>query len=842
MQIAQDPGSVDEIIRALEIYDIVQPLGTGGMGTVHLLKNRLSGRQYAGKVCILPDRADHRLFLEELRVWIDLPIHPHLAACYFFRTVYDRVLIFAEYVEGGSITDRLSRGDLKTTEQMLDVAIQSARGLGALHDFGYVHGDVKPGNILSTGDGQVKVADFGLAFSRRRIPGLRRGAELYRSPEQFSATVTAASDVWSWGLTVLEMFAGKPRWCDGNAAPIALREYLRKGGKMPKRLAAVLKHCFEWNPEQRWARMGEIEAELLTIIREETGRDYASGAPASPGSFNLRKEQIRLHYTTWPAPQTWFAWIQEQSTGGAETSGEVFPIPESRTGQVLSDLISYEDVLSALRALVAHRPELKQKIPRVHLSRGFIYELLHDYAAAARTFEEVMTTYDEALAESEEERVEMLGLAMTHRATALIPLGRWDEALEVLQRARDLYTNARDNRGLVEAITAEAIARSERGEGELAIDRAVQAFQAAYENAKGDWKDVAAVALALGNLGLVAERWGQRERAAEAYASAAENFEKLLAVGWTEADVERLAAEHPELDRSAIRSSLSVGRPHWQSVLSSWAQVTALYVVARAAAGGADEAAEYARRSLQRLEELEPWLRAAFSEWIAGLYHSLGVAELLAGRINECVTASSKAEALYSDLIGRQGRDDLGANLGAVYANSSSAMIRGGNLADGTKILDRAAEVFKAYYREKPSQHNAHNWARIIVNRGIAEYYRADWRAAQRFFDEALRVYAIVRGEDGSIFADVAWARASRGYASLLLGDVHEAIEDLHVSIPVIQSEAKRTGRAELVELVERFEKLWGNREWGFADDEVPLLQSGKGGSTGKWWKRWFNR
>src|SRR5207248_349285 len=168
-------GPVEEVVKALEIYDIEQPLGTGGMGTVHLLKNRLTGRQYAGKVCILPDRADHRLFLEELRVWIDLPVHPHLAACYFFRTVHDRVVIFAEYLAGGSIADRLRRGDLETTEQMLDVAIQSARGLGALHEFGYVHGDVKPGNILLTGDGQVKVADFGLSFSRRRIPGLRRG-------------------------------------------------------------------------------------------------------------------------------------------------------------------------------------------------------------------------------------------------------------------------------------------------------------------------------------------------------------------------------------------------------------------------------------------------------------------------------------------------------------------------------------------------------------------------------------------------------------------------------------------------------------------------------------------
>ena len=302
-KLAMLPSSVEEIVNALEIYDIEQPLGTGGMGTVHLLKNRLTGQQYACKMCILPDSADHRLFLEELRVWIDLPVHPHLAACYFFRTVRDRIVIFAEYLAGGSITDRLRRGDLETTEQMLDVAIQSARGLGALHEFGYVHGDIKPSNILLTSDGQVKVADFGLSFSRRRIPVLRRGAELYRSPEQFSGTVTTASDVWNWGLSVLEMFTREPLWSDGNAAPAALREYRQQGGKLPEKLAAVLERCFEWKPERRWASMGEIEANLLPMFQEVTGRDYVSDAPVFRSSFNFGDKPVRLHYATWRAPQ-----------------------------------------------------------------------------------------------------------------------------------------------------------------------------------------------------------------------------------------------------------------------------------------------------------------------------------------------------------------------------------------------------------------------------------------------------------------------------------------------------------------------------------------------------------
>ena len=123
-------------------------------------------------------------------------------------------------------------------------------------------------------------------------------------------------------------------------------------------------------------------------------------------------------------------------------------------------------------------------------------------------------------------------------------------------------------------------------------------------------------------------------------------------------------------------------------------------------------------------KSFEPWLRAAFSEQIAGLYFGLGEAELFARRFNESALACSKAAKLYNHLVGRQGRDDLGESLGKVYANWSAAMFSGGNPAGGTETLDKAAELFGANYRARPSQNTAHNWARIVVNRGIAEYHR----------------------------------------------------------------------------------------------------------------------
>jgi serine/threonine protein kinase len=155
----------------LDDYVVERELGQGGMGKVYLLRSRSTGRPFAVKRAFLRNENSRRDFLAELRTWIDLPEHPHLVACRFFRTVGDEVVIFAEFVDGGSLADWIWDRRLTGLEQILGAAIQFAWGLHAAHELGLVHQDVKPGNALMTADGQVKVADFGLARngSRRRF-------------------------------------------------------------------------------------------------------------------------------------------------------------------------------------------------------------------------------------------------------------------------------------------------------------------------------------------------------------------------------------------------------------------------------------------------------------------------------------------------------------------------------------------------------------------------------------------------------------------------------------------------------------------------------------------------
>src|SRR5262249_26479456 len=158
--------------------------------------------------------------------WIDLPEHPHLTTCHFFRSVGNRVLIFAEYVDGGTLKDAIRDRRLTSPAQVLDAAIQMAWGLHAAHERAALHQGVKPGNVLLSARGEVKITDFGLARARavagertgdgteQSLPVSRGGlTPAYCSPEQNGGQpLSRRTDIWSWGVSVLELYTGGVTW------------------------------------------------------------------------------------------------------------------------------------------------------------------------------------------------------------------------------------------------------------------------------------------------------------------------------------------------------------------------------------------------------------------------------------------------------------------------------------------------------------------------------------------------------------------------------------------------------------------------------------------------------
>ena len=110
----------------LDDYLIEKELGRGGMGRVWLMKSNSTGRRFAVKQTLLKEEKHRKAFLSELQTWIDLPKHPNIVPCRFFRTVGDEIVIFADFIEGGSLADWIAKRKLTSLEQILDVAIQFA--------------------------------------------------------------------------------------------------------------------------------------------------------------------------------------------------------------------------------------------------------------------------------------------------------------------------------------------------------------------------------------------------------------------------------------------------------------------------------------------------------------------------------------------------------------------------------------------------------------------------------------------------------------------------------------------------------------------------------------------
>ena len=307
-------------------YTVERKLGQGGMGAVYLVRRRMDGQRFAVKTILTSDLGStqsRHTFLRELRTWVDFPDYPHLTRCCFFRTVRDRLAIFSEFVDGGSLKDWINAKKLLDYSDILDVAIQLAWGLQAVHDCQVIHRDVKPANVLLTNDRVVKVTDFGLSklqplsndvnFQSQMVSSGSMTAA-YCSPEQaLSGRLNRKTDIWSYGITILEMFTGPPTWMLGVAAPYILENIISGKQKHPypvmrDELADILRGCFQRDPANRWQSMKDIADALMVLYRKETGSDYPREKPGLPlnESSPLKKyERKLLELAVWDDPFTW---------------------------------------------------------------------------------------------------------------------------------------------------------------------------------------------------------------------------------------------------------------------------------------------------------------------------------------------------------------------------------------------------------------------------------------------------------------------------------------------------------------------------------------------------------
>lgn len=287
----------------LDLYEVREVYTSGGMGLVYRIRHRGWGVDLAMK---RPRQEyfqteEHKTSFEtEAETWINLGLHPNIVSCYYVRRVEEIPSVFAEFVSSGSLKDWIKDKQIKSMETVLDVAIQFASGLHYAHSHGLVHQDVKPANAMMTHDGILKVTDFGLAKATSAAKGIpQTGAfhnltpeesvivtsggmtPAYCSPEQANGErLSKKTDIWSWGLSILEIFIGEVKWFNGVVAMSVLEGYLQDGSyyaalpKMPDELVKLLTWCFKLKPKDRPADMLVIIDELKDIYSKIIGKTY----------------------------------------------------------------------------------------------------------------------------------------------------------------------------------------------------------------------------------------------------------------------------------------------------------------------------------------------------------------------------------------------------------------------------------------------------------------------------------------------------------------------------------------------------------------------------------------
>jgi len=310
------PGDV-----ILDLYEVKpvndgqpkRPYHEGGFGRVYKVWHRSWNCHMAVKTPrpgLFETQDQKDVFTRECETWIDLSLHPNIAACHYVRDLGGVPRIFSEYADAGTLAEWISSGKLYEGDvtsvlcRMLDFAVQFAWGLHHAHESGVIHQDVKPANSLIFGKDVLKVCDFGIAGMKAKsiaegpsicktimVKGSNAMTLAYCSPEQYAAgPLSRRSDIWSWGLSVLEMFAGGVTWHSGTVAREILDQHIsletqdQAIPKLPSDLFKLLRSCFEVDPNQRPRSALECACVLQEIIQDCSDNKHSRATPTATNS------------------------------------------------------------------------------------------------------------------------------------------------------------------------------------------------------------------------------------------------------------------------------------------------------------------------------------------------------------------------------------------------------------------------------------------------------------------------------------------------------------------------------------------------------------------------------
>ncbi len=299
-------------------YEILAPLGAGGMGEVYRARDTRLDRTVAIKIlpASLSDNPDARQRFQREAKAISSLQHPNICTLYDIGSENGVDFLVMEYLEGETLQDRLLRG-LLPVEQVTRHGMEIADALDTAHRKGFVHRDLKPSNVFLTRHGEAKVLDFGLvkleeeALTDQRTitnpanltsPGTAVGTVAYMSPEQARGDeLDARTDIFSFGAVLYEMTTGKPAF-PGKTSAVIFKAILDQtpaapsqlNPEFPQRLEEIIFKALEKDRDVRYQSAADIRADLKRLRR-----DTESAGGAITGRAD--KAQTKTWWRTKPA-------------------------------------------------------------------------------------------------------------------------------------------------------------------------------------------------------------------------------------------------------------------------------------------------------------------------------------------------------------------------------------------------------------------------------------------------------------------------------------------------------------------------------------------------------------
>jgi beta-lactam-binding protein with PASTA domain/tRNA A-37 threonylcarbamoyl transferase component Bud32 len=302
-------------------YELTHLVARGGMAQVYRARDRLLDRPVALKV-LFPELSVDRAFVERFRREAQAAAnlsHPNIVPVFDWGEDGGTYYIVMEYIDGQPLSQALRAGGPVPADRVAQIGARVADALAYAHRHGVVHRDVKPGNVLLTSDDQVKVTDFGIARAVNTEESLTQtgavmGTATYFSPEQAEGVgVDARSDIYSLGVLLYEMIAGRPPFVGDSPVAVASKHVREQppplrdlSPAVPPALEAVIAKAMAKSPGNRYQSAAELRTDLERFAdgRPVFAADSATTAMLAAASGGPGDTAPRGVIATLPATQT----------------------------------------------------------------------------------------------------------------------------------------------------------------------------------------------------------------------------------------------------------------------------------------------------------------------------------------------------------------------------------------------------------------------------------------------------------------------------------------------------------------------------------------------------------